>query len=56
MISSLKKMKEYYPEFEDKDLEIKIKDDIQGAVEGIEMKLKEKERQETSANNEKNGT
>jgi hypothetical protein len=43
MISSLKKMKEYYPDFEDKDLEIKIKDDIQGAVEGIELKLKEKE-------------
>jgi len=43
MISTLKRMKEYYPEFEDKELEIKIKDDIQGAVEGIELKLKEKE-------------
>jgi len=43
MITQLKKMKEYYPEFEDKDLEIKIKDDIKGAVEEIELKLKEKE-------------
>jgi len=43
MITSLKKMKEYYPEFEDKELEIKIKDDIKGAVEGIELKLKEKD-------------
>ena len=43
MIGELKKMKEYYPEFEDKELEIKIKDDIKGAVEGIELKLKEKE-------------
>jgi hypothetical protein len=43
MIGTLKKMKEYYPEFEDKELEIKIKDDIQGAVEGIELKMKEKD-------------
>jgi hypothetical protein len=43
MINNLKKMKEYYPEFEDKELEIKIKDDIKGVVEGIEKKLKEKE-------------
>ena len=43
MIGTLKRMKEYYPEFEDKELEIKIRDDIQGAVEGIELKLKEKE-------------
>jgi hypothetical protein len=43
MISTLKRMKEYYPEFEDKELEIKIRDDIQGAVEGIELKMKEKE-------------
>jgi hypothetical protein len=43
MISALKRMKEYYPEFEDKDLEIKIRDDIQGALEGIELKMKEKD-------------
>ena len=43
MIGTLKRMKEYYPEFEDKELEIKIKDDIQGAVEGIELKMKEKD-------------
>ena len=43
MIGTLKRMKEYYPEFEDKELEIKIKNDIQGAVEGIEMKMKEKD-------------
>ena len=43
MISELKKMKEYYPEFEDKELEIKIKDDIKSVVEGIELKMKEKE-------------
>ena len=43
MINKLKKLKIYEPEFEDKDLERKIKDDIQGAVEGIELKLKEKE-------------
>jgi TRAP-type mannitol/chloroaromatic compound transport system substrate-binding protein len=30
-------------EFDDKDLEQKIRYDIQGAVEGIELKLKEKE-------------
>ena len=43
MIGTLKRMKEYYPEFEDKELEITIKDDIQGAVEGIELKMKEKD-------------
>ena len=43
MIQKLKKLKIYEPEFEDKDLERKIKDHIQGAVEGIELKLKEKE-------------
>jgi hypothetical protein len=43
MIGTLKRLKEYYPEFEDKELEIKIKNDIQGAVEGIEMKMKEKD-------------
>ena len=43
IIGTLKKIKEYYPEFEDKELEIKIKDDIQNAVEGIEMKMKEKD-------------
>jgi len=43
MVSRLKKMKIYEPEFEDKDLEIKIMDDIKDAVEGIELKLKEKE-------------
>jgi len=43
IVRNLKKLKIYEPEFEDKDLERKIKDDIQGAVEEIEMKLKEKE-------------
>jgi hypothetical protein len=43
MIGTLKRMKEYYPEFEDKDLEIKIRDDIQGVLEGIELKMKEKD-------------
>jgi hypothetical protein len=43
MIKTLKNMGEYFPEFEDKQLEIKIKDDIKHAVEGIEIKLKEKE-------------
>jgi hypothetical protein len=43
MVQKLKKLKIYEPEFEDKNLERKIKDDIQGVVEGIEMKLKEKE-------------
>ena len=43
MISTLKKMKLYEPEFDDKELEQKIKDDIQGAVEGIELKMKEKD-------------
>jgi hypothetical protein len=43
MIQKLKKINIYEPELEDKDLERKIKDDIQGAVEGIELKLKEKE-------------
>ena len=43
IVQKLKKLKIYEPEFEDKDLERKIKDDIQGAVEQIEMKLKEKE-------------
>jgi hypothetical protein len=43
MIQKLKKLNIYEPELEDKDLEQKIKDDIQGAVEGIELKLKEKE-------------
>ncbi len=43
MVGRLKKMKIYEPEFEDKDLEIKIMDDIKDAVEGIELKLKEKE-------------
>ena len=43
VINKLKKLKIYEPEFEDKELEQKIKDDIQGAVEGIELKLKEKD-------------
>jgi hypothetical protein len=43
MISALKKLKIYEPEFDDKELEQKIKDDIQGAVEGIELKMKEKD-------------
>jgi hypothetical protein len=43
IIKTLKKLNVYEPEFEDKELEKKIKDDIQGAVEGIELKLKEKE-------------
>jgi len=43
IINKLKKLKMYEPEFEDKELEQKIKHDILGAVEGIELKLKEKE-------------
>jgi hypothetical protein len=43
IVQKLKKLKVYDPDFDDKDLERKIKDDIQGAVEGIELKLKEKE-------------
>jgi hypothetical protein len=43
IIKTLKKLNAYEAEFEDKELEKKIKDDIQGAVEGIELKLKEKE-------------
>jgi hypothetical protein len=43
LISTLKRLKMYDVEFEDKELEIKITDDIRGAVEGIELKLKEKE-------------
>jgi hypothetical protein len=42
-IRTLKRMKEYYPEFEDKDLEVKVMYDIQNKVEEIELKLKEKE-------------
>jgi hypothetical protein len=43
MISALKKLKIYEPEFENKELEQKIRDDIQGAVEEIEVKIKEKD-------------
>ena len=43
IIRSLKKLKIYDAELEDKDLESRIKNDIQGAVEGIELKMKEKE-------------
>jgi hypothetical protein len=43
MIRTLKKLKIYEPEFENKELERKIKDDIQVAVEGIEVKMKEKD-------------
>jgi len=43
MIRTLKRLKIYEPEFENKELERRIKDDIQGAVEGIEVKMKEKD-------------
>jgi hypothetical protein len=43
IIKTLKKLNVYEPEFHDKELEKKIKDDIQGAIEGIELKLKEKD-------------
>jgi hypothetical protein len=42
-ISKLKKLGEYDDEFHDKELELKIRDDITKSVEEIELKIKERE-------------
>ena len=47
MISKLKKTKKYTPEFEDKELEVIIKNDIKNAVEKMELEMREKKQART---------